>query len=103
MAERVGLTGASGLVGRELATFLAASGHEVVPFVRGRTGTVSDGIAWNPEDGEIDAPMLESLDAIVHLAGETIAGRWTPGKRRRIHGSRVVGTRLLANTLARLE
>ena len=103
MAERVGLTGASGLVGRELATCLAANGYEVVPFVRGRSDTVSDGIAWNPDAGQIDAPALEGLDAIVHLAGETIAGRWTASKRRRILDSRVVGTRLLCESLARLS
>lgn len=100
----VGLTGSTGLVGGEAMPFLRAVGHEVVPFVRDRTrAAASGGIKWNPTRGEIDAAALEGLDAIVHLAGETIAGRWTTGKRRRILDSRVVGTRLLCDALARCQ
>ena len=58
---------------------------------------------WNPAAGEIDAPKLEGIDAIVHLAGETINGRWTSAKKRAIRESRVKGTRLLCETLAKLS
>jgi uncharacterized protein (TIGR01777 family) len=94
---RVGLTGASGLVGHELAAFLQTGGHEVVPFVRGRAG---QGIAWDPAAGTIDAPAVEGLDAVVHLAGESVGARWTPARMQRIMDSRVQGTRLLCETLA---
>lgn len=97
---RVGLTGASGLVGHELTAFLQTGGHEVVPFVRGHAG---QGIAWDPATGTIDAPAVEGLDAVVHLAGESVSERWTPTKMQRILDSRVNGTRLLCETLAACE
>jgi uncharacterized protein (TIGR01777 family) len=105
MAEsmRIALTGASGLVGGELTRVLQSIGHEVVPLVRGGSSARKDGIAWDPVRGEIDAAGLEGFDAIVHLAGETIDGRWTAEKRRRIYDSRVSGTQLLCATLAELE
>jgi hypothetical protein len=97
---RVGLTGASGLLGRDLTAFLQTGGHEVVPFVRTRGGP---GISWDPATGHIDAPALEGLDAIVHLAGETVDGRWTADKMRRIYDSRANGTRLLCEALATMQ
>jgi uncharacterized protein (TIGR01777 family) len=101
---RVGITGASGLVGRELTGFLQAGGHEVVPFVRGRAGPGREpGIAWDPAAGTIDAQALEGLDVVVHLAGETVFGRWTPAKMRRILESREAGTKLLCEALAACE
>jgi uncharacterized protein (TIGR01777 family) len=61
-------------------------------------------VEWHPERGEIDAAALEGHDAAVHLAGESIAGgRWTDERKRRIRDSRVRGTKLLAETLARLS
>lgn len=97
---RVGLTGASGLVGHELTAFLQTGGHEVVPFVRGHAG---QGIAWDPVAGTIDAPALEGLDAVVHLAGENVGERWTPARMQRVLDSRINGTRLLCETLAAAE
>ena len=55
---------------------------------------------WDPTAGEIDPAALDGVDAVVHLAGETVAGRWTEAKKRRIRDSRVLGTRLLAETAA---
>jgi uncharacterized protein (TIGR01777 family) len=58
-------------------------------------------VGWNPETGEIDAAALEGLDAVVHLAGESIAsGRWNAEKKARIRESRVKATRLLCEALA---
>ncbi len=94
----VALTGASGLLGTALTPFLTTGGHRVTPLVRGtaREGTVS----WNPAAGRIDAEGLAGVDAVVHLAGETIATRWTEARKRRIRESRLQGTRLIAETLA---
>jgi uncharacterized protein (TIGR01777 family) len=100
---RVGITGASGLVGHELSAFLQTGGHEVVPFVRGGAQGSGRGIAWDPAAGTIDAPALEGLDAVVHLAGESIFGRWTPAKMARILDSRRAGTQLLCEALAACE
>src|SRR5439155_16345572 len=61
-------------------------------------------IFWDPQSGIPDATMLEGFDAIVHLAGESIAeGRWTTAKKKRIRDSRVNGTRLLSETIAKLS
>jgi uncharacterized protein (TIGR01777 family) len=96
----VAITGASGLLGSALGPFLTTGGHRVTPLVRGRP---RDGaIAWDPEAGTIDAERLDGVDAVVHLAGESIAARWTESSKRRIRESRLRGTRLIAETLARL-
>jgi uncharacterized protein (TIGR01777 family) len=96
------ITGASGLVGSTLTPFLTTGGHTVSKFVR---GSVKPGeIHWDPAKGEIDAAAIEGKSAVVHLAGESIAsGRWTAAKKARIRDSRVVGTRLLCETLAKLK
>src|SRR5215210_7939369 len=104
---RVIVTGSTGLVGRALIRTLLADGHEVTRLVRGDSqGFRAPGTAavhWAPERGEIDAKELEGHDAAVHLAGESVAeGRWDDEKKRRILESRVKGTRLIAETLARL-
>jgi uncharacterized protein len=98
---RVAVSGASGLIGSALVPFLTTGGHSVVRLVRSRAG---EGEAlWNYEHGRVDAAKLEGLDAVVHLAGENIAARWTDARRRRILDSRAIGTRFLAETLARLR
>ena len=60
-------------------------------------------VYWNPTEGEIDAAMLEGFDAVVHLAGEPITGRWNATKKRAIRDSRIKGTRLLCETVAGLS
>ncbi len=99
---KVAITGSSGLVGGALAPFLTAGGHEVVRLVR-RDPKAKDEARWNPESGMIDAGALQGTDAVVHLAGENIAGgRWTEARKSRLRSSRVGPTRLLAETLAGL-
>lgn len=101
--QRIVLSGASGLIGVELAAFLRTAGHRVVSLVRRPPVAGGDEIYWNPAAGEIDAAALEGVDAVVHLAGESIAGRWTPARKEAIRKSRVVGTLLLCAALARLR
>ncbi|MEW5763344.1 MAG: TIGR01777 family oxidoreductase [Acidobacteriota bacterium] len=98
----VAVTGGSGLVGGALCAFLSSGGHRVLRLVRRPAG---EGEArWDPAKGEIDAPSLEGLDAVVHLAGENIAsGRWTARRKAAIRDSRVAGTGLLCRTLAGLK
>ena len=95
------ISGATGLIGSALIPELEAGAHRVTRLTRSPR---SDGaVGWNPDTGEIDASQLEGHDAVVHLAGESIAeGRWTPRKKARILDSRRRGTRLLAKTLAEL-
>ena len=100
---RIAITGSTGLVGKRLIPFLETMGHDVVRLVRnGSTGPNS--IAWNPERGEIDRAALEGVDAVIHLAGVSIAGGlWTKKRKAAIRDSRVKGTQLLAETLASLQ
>jgi len=98
---KIAVTGSTGLVGSTLLPFLTTGGHRVLPLVR-REG--SAGIRWDPANGTIEADKLEGCDAVVHLAGEGIAeGRWNDAKKKRIFDSRVNGTELIAQTLARLK
>ena len=97
----IAVTGASGLIGSALVPFLTTGGHTVTRLVRSRPGAGE--AHWDPARGAIDAAALEGVDAVVHLAGENLAGgRWTPQRKRALRESRTVGTRLLAETLARL-
>ena len=101
---RIGITGASGLIGTRLSAFLSAGGHSVYPLVRREPRPGSEEIYWKPADGEIDAASLNGLDAMVHLSGRSIAAwRWTSRVRREIRESRVVSTRVLAAALAELD
>lgn len=102
-ALRIGITGASGLIGTHLAAFLSAGGHSVYPLVRSEPRAANEEIYWKPSRGEIDGDALDDLDAIVHLAGRSIAAwRWTSRIRREIRESRVASTRELAEALAGL-
>jgi len=97
------LTGSRGLIGHALLTFLTADGHRVVRLTRSQTPARGRHISWDPVAGIIDKADLEDFDAVVHLAGESIVGRWTAEKKARILDSRVKGTRLLCETLADLR
>jgi hypothetical protein len=100
---RVAISGASGLIGQQLAAFLSAGGHDVLRIVRGRKAREGE-IAWNPASERIDHESLEDLDAVVHLAGENIAaGRWTAHRKAEILASRVLGTKLLAEAISVLR
>ncbi len=98
---RVAVTGSSGLIGSAVMRAVSKRGDDVVRLVR--PGSNADGIYWDPAAGQIDRPGLEGLDAVVHLAGETIAAFWSRSRKRRIRESRIRGTSLLAKTLAQLE
>jgi uncharacterized protein (TIGR01777 family) len=99
---RIAVTGASGLVGSALCRALAADDHEVVRLVR-RASAAPDEARWSPQTGEVDAAALGAVDAVVHLAGENVAGgRWTAARRARIHASRGPATERLCRALAAL-
>jgi uncharacterized protein (TIGR01777 family) len=99
---RLAVTGSTGLVGVALCRAAAAAGWEVVRLVRtakGEPGTAT----WNPATGAIDASALEPIDAVVHLAGENVAGgRWTTARKAAIADSRGPATEKLCRALAAL-
>ncbi len=98
MPGKILVSGSSGLIGAALLPALQSSGYEVTRLVHGAASGRGQ-IRWDP--GQPLAPELVSgFDAVVHLAGESIVGRWTEAKKRRIRESRVRGTRNLATALA---
>ena len=99
------MTGASGFIGSALLTVLRATGHRPIVAVRGRAVPPGvDGIAWEPDEGRIDAPALEGISAVVHLAGAGIGDRrWTAARRQLIEDSRIRSTTLLISALAKLS
>jgi uncharacterized protein (TIGR01777 family) len=101
---RVLVSGASGLVGSAIRVELEARGDEVGALVRGRASSGLD-VAWDPAAGTIDTAALEAgrFDAVLHLAGETLIGRWTETKKTSIRASRVDGTTLIAGAIASLS
>jgi len=95
------VAGASGLVGSALIPSLESDGAEINRLVR--SSPKANEIEWHPNHGGIDATRLEGFDAIINLAGENIAeGRWTDEKKRKIRDSRVDGTHLLSEAIAKL-
>jgi len=101
---KVLVTGSSGLVGSHLLPLLKSKGHTVTRLVRSKgKASAGDAVYWNPDEGEIDSAGLEGQGAVVHLAGENIAGRWTEEKKALILESRVKGTELLMNALTGLK
>jgi len=98
----IAITGSSGMIGSALVRSLVADGHTVRRLVR-RAPRAGDEVAWNPERNEIDAKGLSGVDAVVNLAGENIAQRWTRESMRRIRESRVQATSLVAATMAALS
>ena len=98
-AATVAVTGSSGLVGSALSAFLSTGGHRVIRLVR-HAATDTNERQWNPADPDPD--LLAGVDAVVHLAGASIAGRFTDAHRRAIRDSRIGPTRRLAELVARM-
>ena len=94
----VAVTGSSGLVGSQLTAFLSTGGHRVIRLVR-HAATKSDERQWNPDDP--DPGLLTGVDAVIHLAGASIAGRFTEEHRAAIRDSRIGPTRRLAELIAK--
>jgi uncharacterized protein (TIGR01777 family) len=97
------MTGSSGLIGSAFCSKPNSKNLHIVRLVR-RASPGTNEIYWNPGLGILDGSSLEGVDAVIHLAGESIAsGRWTSEKMKRIRESRIKGTGLLSETLARLS
>src|SRR5689334_6753600 len=96
----VAVSGATGLIGSALVARLRQRGHMVKRLVRGGRPLEPDDIHWDAARGELDPRALVGVQAIVNLAGEPIAKRWTGARRAAIRDSRVQGTALLARTAA---
>lgn len=97
---RILLTGSSGFIGQAVLNHFLQAGHDVLRVVR-RGQVSADEIGWSPQTGRL-TPLPRDVDAVIHLAGETLLGRWTAAKIKAIRESRVEPTRLLAQELSRL-
>lgn len=95
---KVLVSGSSGLIGSALVPALRQAGHQVVRLVR-RRPEPPDEFFWLPDAGQLDRSALEGVDAVVHLAGETIGKRWTSSAKERIRASRIEGARLLTEAM----
>ena len=95
------LTGATGFIGRKLALRLSKEGHELVILTRNakraslQLGSLCQAVSCDLMQGPPPLTAFTGIDAVIHLAGETIAGRWTKDQKKKIHDSRVIGTQNL--------
>lgn len=97
------ISGSSGLIGSAFLASLNPHENQVYKLIRERERKSSSDIPWNPEEKVSDVSLLEGFDAVVHLAGENIMGRWTDLKKKKIKESRVLGTNVLCQTLSKLK
>src|SRR5579859_4448963 len=98
---RILISGASGLIGSALVPAFEADGYDVTRLVRGPARSKKE-LQWDPMR-EVAPALVSGFDAVIHLSGENVAGRWTAEKKRRIRESRVVSTRNLAWAMAKAE
>ena len=101
---RILISGAGGMIGRALAPALTADGHTITRLVRRRAARTPLEFSWDPTAGIMDPAAIRSCDAVIHLAGASIAaGRWTAARKAEIMESRRVSTRLIAAAIARAD
>ena len=97
------VSGANGLIGSALLPVLSRQGFLTSTLTRSPVPQDGNAVSWDPDAGTFSRDALEGVDAVVHLAGESIVGRWTAARKARIRQSRIQGTQLLANTMARMQ
>ncbi len=95
---KVLISGSSGLIGAALVRRLTAKGWQLTRLIRS-TPSAAGQISWDPAQ-PIPPESVSGFDAVIHLAGETIAERWTEAKKRAVRDSRVLGTRNISEALA---
>lgn len=93
------VSGASGLIGRQVCALLTTGGHRVTRLVR-TPSTAADAVVWNPAAGQVDAQALEGVDGAINLSGHSIGGRFSDRNKRAILLSRITSTATLARALA---
>ncbi|MHC4232288.1 MAG: TIGR01777 family oxidoreductase [Planctomycetota bacterium] len=97
------ISGSHGFIGSAVHRSLEQGGAQLLRLIRQTQIAHSDEVFWNLPDNFIDHSKLKNLDAVIHLAGENLFGRWNDKKKQAIHDSRVKSTTFLAQTLAAKE
>ncbi len=97
--NRILVSGASGLIGTALPPSLTAAGYQVSRLARGSSSSARD-ICWDPSQ-PLPSDRVSGFDAVIHLAGESVVGRWSAAKKKQIRESRVIGTQHLAEAIAK--
>jgi uncharacterized protein len=101
---KIAITGSNGMVGQRLVQTFSDQKHEIFRVVRSRNENVKEPtISWDPEKRFLDLQLLDGMDVVIHLAGETISKRWTKKQKEKIEKSRVQGTKLLSSSLTKLK
>lgn len=99
---KIAIAGASGLVGSALIPILQSHGNQITRLVR--SSPKPGEIEWHPNQDEVSPQSLEGFETIINLAGENIAGgRWTDEQKRKIRDSRINGTHLLSEAVAKMN
>ncbi len=103
VAQRIAITGTSGLIGSALVGYLKSEGHTVQRLVR-RATVAPDEIQWDPKTGYVDIEALRGVDAVIHLAGVGVGDkRWTKRFKSEILNSRLLGTTAIAHAVAEVK
>jgi len=97
------VSGSRGFIGSELVKKLQAQGHQISRLVRKNSVQRTDDFIWSPSESYVDKAAFNDCDAVVHLAAENIAGRWTRKKMRRIRQSRVEGAKVICDAIMSLQ
>ena len=100
---RILISGSHGFIGSAVFESLQKQGHELLRLIRPTQIARSDEIFWEPVSQFINQSKLKNIDAVIHLAGENIFGRWNEKKKQAIYDSRVIGADFLCKTIAKLE
>ncbi len=100
------VSGGSGFIGRKLVDSLVENGHQVAIWSRHpgqEKRNAVESFCWDPMQGEPQEESLNGFDAVVHLAGEPVAQRWSPEVKCRIRDSRTLGTQNLVRAIAKVR
>ena len=101
---KIAVTGSYGFIGSNLLPILRSAGHDVYRLVRTSTNEdIHTTIKWNATTGTVDRKKFQDIDAVIHLAGEPIWGRWSQARRECIINSRVAGTRMFVESLTGMD
>jgi len=96
---KIAIAGANGFIGSALVAHLGAVGHRVVRLMRRGADASRGDATWDPSRGVLDPAVLDGVQAVVNLAGEPVAERWSADRKKRIKASRVEATTLIAKTI----